>query len=213
MIHADVVFSSLTLTSNDTIMQPHYAHLERVINTYSPLSQQAWDAYLGCCKARTVVKGETLYSLGEKPNSFAFVHTGLFRAFVRGENGDEFNKNFFSEGRFPGSMSSLLTDENSDLEVQALEGSEIIEINHQQYRDVLFKFPDLMIFHIHYLEAHWLIEKEPREISLLQLEATERYLHFLQKFELILHRLPQFHIASYLGITPTQLSRIKKKIK
>jgi hypothetical protein len=70
-----------------------------------------------------------------------------------------------------------------------------------------------MALHIHYLEVHWLLEKEPKEISYLQYEAKARYLKFLDVFQAILPRLPQYHIASYLGITPTQLSRIKKDLK
>ena len=69
-----------------------------------------------------------------------------------------------------------------------------------------------MRFQINYLETHWLLEKEPKEIGYLQFEAKDRYLTFLDDFNHIANRLPQYHIASYLGITPTQLSRIRKEI-
>ena len=109
-------------------------------------------------------------------------------------------------------MSALLNNETSFLAIEALEDSGIIIIDFKQFRLELFADNELMAFHINYLEQHWLLEKEPKEIGYLQHEAKHRYLMFLDKYESILSRLPQYHIASYLGITPTQLSRVKKDL-
>lgn len=194
-------------------MDTAFSHLQQVLNQYHTLPEKAWLAYLACCTLKNINKGDILYPLGEQPKSFAFVDQGLLRAYVIDENGNEYNKNFFAEGRFPGCMSALLKGEASWLEIQALEDCQLIEINHVQFRDVMYSHPDLMKLQIHYLENHWLLEKEPKEISYLQYEAKTRYLKFIQDFNPILSRLTQYHIASYLGITPTQLSRIKKEIK
>jgi hypothetical protein len=58
------------------------------------------------------------------------------------------------------------------------------------------------------MEVHWIIEKEPFEISLRHFDAKVRYGEFLEKYPQLIKRLKKHHIASYLGITPTQLSRI-----
>lgn len=188
-------------------------HLKTVIQSYYPITEQAWQALLPAFEKRVVGKGECLYELGTVPNSFAFIHSGLMRLYVIDDEGNEFNKNFFCEGRFPGSMSSLLKQQPSNLAVDALEDSEIVTINFAKFRSALFEYSCLMKFHINYLEDHWLLEKEPKEIGYLQYEAKHRYLNFKQKYADLLSRIPQFHIASYLGITPTQLSRIKKDLK
>lgn len=60
------------------------------------------------------------------------------------------------------------------------------------------------------MEVHWIIEKEPLEISLRHFDAKVRYEEFLKKYPQLVKRLKKHHIASYLGITPTQLSRICK---
>ena len=60
---------------------------------------------------------------------------------------------------------------------------------------------------------NWIIEKEEREVSLVMENATERYIKLLQKHPNIDQRIQKLHIASHLGITPTQLSRIRKNIK
>ena len=190
-----------------------FSHLKQTIENYHPISSDTWDIVKQCLTSRHVNKGETLYAVGQQPTSFAFIHKGLIRAYVADVEGNEFNKNFFYEGRFPGSMSALIKSETSFLGIQALEDCEIVEIDFKKFRSALFTNSELMRFHIHYLETHWLLEKETKEIGYLQFEAKQRYLKFLDNYKIILPRLAQFHIASYLGITPTQLSRIKKDIK
>lgn len=110
-------------------------------------------------------------------------------------------------------MTALLTNKPSFMAIDALEKSEILEIDFKQFRQAMFENNELMAFHINYLETHWLLEKEPKEIGYLQFEAKQRYLNFFEEFNPIINRLTQYHIASYLGITPTQLSRIKKDLK
>jgi len=188
-------------------------HIKHAIDSYYPISEMVWNDYKQCLTLRQLNKGEILYALGEVPTHFAFLHKGLMRAYVADIDGNEFNKNFFSEGRFPGSMTALIKGEVSFLAIEALECCDIIEIDFVQYRKLLFTHPELMTFHIHYLEKHWLLEKETKEIGFLQFEAKQRYLSFLEEYQAILPRITQYHIASYLGITPTQLSRIKKELK
>mgnify|MGYP000335807233 CR=1 FL=1 len=188
-------------------------HLRKVLNSYNELSESSWQAYASCCQVKTLKKGDILYSFGEKLLSFSFIHRGLMRAYFIDEGGNEYNKTFFTEGRFPGSMSALLKSEPNGMEIQAMEDCEIVEINHAQYRQTMFEHADLMKYQIAYLERHWLLEKEPKEMGYLQHEAKERYLSFVEQFEDVLPRIAQYHIASFLGITPTQLSRIKKELK
>jgi CRP-like cAMP-binding protein len=108
-------------------------------------------------------------------------------------------------------MTALLRQEPSLHSIEALEDSTIIEINFQAFRDLLYRSEDLKLFHIHYLERHWLLDKDTREIRLVQQDAAERYQAFQREYPELLTRLPQYHIASHLGVTPTQLSRIRKK--
>ena len=188
------------------------AHLRATLADYSPLQEASWHDFVACCNGKSVAKGQLIYPLNKVPTSFCFLHKGLARAYVTDKNGNEFNKNFFAEGRFPGSMSALLNNQANTMVVEAIEDCEIIEIDFKRYRTLLFDDANVMKMHIHYLERHWLLEKEPKEIGYLQFEARERYLNFLNEYAKIIHRLPQYHIASYLGITPTQLSRIRKQV-
>lgn len=188
------------------------SHLKQTIESYYPVSLATWNDYKQCLTSKHLNKGEILYALGKVPTSFAFIHKGLMRAYVADAEGNEFNKNFFSEGGFPGAMTALIKSEASFLAIEALEDCDIVEIDFTKFRGALFSNPELMMFHISYLEKHWLLEKETKEIGYLQFEAKQRYLKFLEDYPKILPRIAQYHIASYLGITPTQLSRIKKNM-
>ena len=182
------------------------------MDSYYPLEVATWEAFKGICKYRALKKHEVLYALGDIPSSFAYVYTGLFRTFITDDHGNEYNKNFFFEGTFPGSMAALLRHEPSRFAIVALEPAQIIEIDFPAFRALLQQREDLKMFQIFYLEKNWLLAKDAREIAIVQENATQRYLRFLKDFPFLVERLPQHHIASHLGITPTQLSRIRKTL-
>lgn len=186
--------------------------LNNALNAYAPINQHTWQRFTPLCKVRELDVGEALYCAGIKPKSFAFVFRGLMRTYITDENGHEYNKNFFAEHTFPGSMSALLTDSVSRFTVDALEQTLLVEIDFKGYRTLLHEQEDLKLFHIYYLEKNWLLHKDAREVDIVQLDASQRYIRFLKEYEPLAHRLPQYHIASHLGITPTQLSRIRKKL-
>lgn len=186
--------------------------LRESIESYTPVSDATWGALRSICRVKQVPRGHTLYPAGEIPDSFAFVYLGLFRVYVTDEKGNEYNKNFFDEGKYPGAMTALLTVSPSLTTIEALEDSTVVTIDFKRYRKLLEQRHDLKMYQIHYLERNWLLAKDSREIELVQEDATQRYLRFVEEHRTIATRIPQYHIASHLGITPTQLSRIRKTL-
>lgn len=89
----------------------------------------------------------------------------------------------------------------------------MITFDYTEYKKLIYKHDDLKNFYIAYLEKQWIIEKEQREISIVTETASTRYLKLLAKSPDIDKRVPLRDIASHLGITPTQLSRIRKELK
>ena len=180
---------------------------------YAPISDKTWEALKGISKFRSLPKNTLLYSAGNIPQSYAYVYQGLIRCFACDESGKEYNKNFFDEGMFPGAMTALLTSSPSILSFETIEDSLLIEIDFSAYRKLMIEKSDLKLFQIYYLEKNWLLAKDSREIEIVQDDATARYLRFIDKNPTLINRLAQYHIASHLGITPTQLSRIRKGLK
>jgi len=186
--------------------------LRKSLESYSKISNNTWHEFHDIAKFKSLTKHAILYTAGEIPQSYAFIYQGLIRCFSCDDKGNEYNKNFFDEGMFPGAMTALLTSSPSALAFETLEDSLIIEIDFTAYRKLMIEKDDLKLFQIYYLEKNWLLAKDAREIELVQEDATARYLHFINEKPNLVERLPQYHIASHLGITPTQLSRIRKNL-
>lgn len=186
--------------------------LREVMDSYYKLSNSTWQSISNISTFVSIQKNDYLCRANELQTGFYFVGKGLFRVFIIDEKGHEYNKIFFEKHTFPGSMVSLLKNEPSLFEIQALENSNVLHINFKKFRELLMKTEDLKLFQIFYLEENWLIKKSSREVSLVQQDAQDRYLEFLEEYPTLSLRLPQYHIASHLGITPTQLSRIRKNL-
>ena len=190
-----------------------YDCLKQTMDSYYPISQNTWKELKSICTIKEIKKNEYAFDLYDTVDAISFIYQGLFRTFSINEQGEEYTKNFFWETRFYGPMVPLLTNTALTSSVQALENSIIIDIQHSLYRELLYKYDDLKMYHILYLEKHWVIQKDDNAYALVLEDATQRYERFLNEFGHIVNRLSQYHIASYLGISPTHLSRIKKSLK
>ena len=165
----------------------------------------AWAALL---RERSYQKGESLVNEGQVPRKVAFVADGLFFQYYAAENGETVIKYFFPEGRLAASVTAMLTERPSLFTITAIENSTVLEYDFFVFKKLFTDHPDIALFYIKYLEQHWIIEKEPLEISFRADTAKTKYQEFLNTYPQLVTRLKKHHIASFLGITPTQLSRI-----
>jgi len=148
---------------------------------------------------------------GEKPRKIGFIFSGLFRYVYTNEKGDEFTKAIMAENNFISSYSAMAQDRQSYFAIEALEDSQILEINWNKFMSLVNNNVFWLKFLMGFVEKGYII-KEKRERDLLLLDAKTRYKNFLYEFPNIDQRVKQGIIASYLGIKPETLSRIRKKI-
>lgn len=193
--------------------ETYLKNLKQTIESYYPLSDNSWKLIENITQFQTLKKGETLLQNGEVAKSLHFIAKGILRAFITDEEGNFYNKNLFLENYFAGSKVSLMLQAPSNFTIEALEDAIIININYKKYMELIYENDDLKNFYIAHLEKNWIIEKEQREVALVMQNATERYVSLLKKHPDIAERVPLLHIASHLGITPTQLSRIRKSLE
>jgi CRP-like cAMP-binding protein len=178
------------------------------IRTYHHISEEAEVAWAKLLRQKSYKKGENFINEGQKPRKVAFVVKGLFSQYYADENGDTVIKYFFPEERLAASVSAMLSDTPSIFTITAIENTTVLEYDFFEFKKLFTEHPDIASFYIKYIELHWIIEKEPLEISLRAETAKTRYDEFLRKYPKLVKRLKKHHIASFLGITPTQLSRI-----
>jgi CRP-like cAMP-binding protein len=178
------------------------------IDSYSKLSAESRAAWEAILVKKTYKKGENFVSEGELPKKVAFVASGLFSQYYTSEEGEVVIKTFFPELRLAASVSAMLKKVPGIFTITALENTTVLEYDFFEFKKLTQTYPDIASFYINYMELHWIIEKEPLEISLRHDTASTRYEEFIHKYPTLAKRLKKHHIASYLGITPTQLSRI-----
>lgn len=187
--------------------------LKSKIDSYSSISERSWSLIKENIRFQLLEKDEVLLNEGQIARKIYFICEGALRAFCSDKKGNIYNKSLFLEKSFAGSTVSSIQKTPSEFTLQALESSTLISIDYTKYRELIFANNDLKDFYISYLEHNWIIEKEQREVSIVLENATVRYLKFIGQHPNIDKRISLQHIASHLGITPTQLSRIRKDLK
>jgi len=195
------------------LAQSMNVNIFRIVRQYARLSDASEESWRMLLRPVSYRKGEQFISLGEVPTKVGFVVNGLFSQNYVSQNGAETIKYFFPEGRFAASVSAMLTKTSSTFSVIALEHSKVLSYDFAEFRKLTESRSDVAAFYMSYLERHWIVEKEPLEISFRYDTALKRYQRFLQTNPGLASRLKKHQVASYLGITPTQLSRLLPKTK
>lgn len=182
------------------------------INDYSSISEESKKAWSALLKPSEMAKGNLLLEQGTIPKNINFISKGLLSYYYLSEKGEKIIKRFFPENSLVTSTSALLKQEPGFFSIEALEDTEVISYSFSDFRKLTTKHNDIASFYITYLERHWVVEKEFAEITLKSATAKQRYLEFEKKYPELILRLKLHQIASYLAITPTQLSRIRAEL-
>jgi CRP-like cAMP-binding protein len=192
--------------------QKRLEQFKRIVDSLVAVPKSEWEFFIQHLSGRTFEKNEYLVRAGDVVKNFYFINRGLLRFFYSTEDGKEFNKHFAMENGFAGSFHSLILQKPCSFFIQALEKTEVIVLpNH-----ILNEFYDRNSCweRLGRKNAEQLaLIKEAREKELLLDSLETRYRRFLKQFPGLSDRIPQYHIASYLGVTDVALSRIRKKIK
>jgi CRP-like cAMP-binding protein len=137
--------------------------------------------------------------------------SGCLRAYYTDDRGIEHAVQFAIEDWWIGDMRSFMTETPAWLNIDALEDTEVLMISKESIDRLYVEIPAFeRYFRIRIQNAF--IAEQQRIGAGLSKSAEERYLEFIQKYPKMEQRIPQVHIASYLGITPEFLSTIRGKI-
>ena len=161
-------------------------------------------------KPATLQKDAFYARHNEKAKKLAFLEKGLVRVFYQNEEGEEFNKLFIKNPSIMAAYASLITKQPAIIDIQCLTECIILEANFEDIVSLYDAHPSIERLNRKIAEDFF-VEKEKREMSLIVTNATVRYALFRKEFPGLENDITQYHIASYLGITHTQLSRIRAK--
>lgn len=174
------------------------------------LQENEWQFIAAHFVRRTYRKGDLITQAGATEQYLSFIESGMVRYFIPGEE-DELTFHFSFQKEFTCAYDSFLTRTASEYTLQALSDLTLWSIGYSDLQDVyaqtkagnyLGRFAAEQLF----------LSKSSREISLLKYTAKERYLRLFTEQPRILRQIPLKYVASYIGITPQALSRIRKQI-
>ena len=184
--------------------------LRKIFNKLVPLTDDEWAAVNSCIKERTFKKGEFLCRHGQVENYLSVIYKGTCRGFYS-KDGEEVSVVFMFKNDYVSAYYSFLTERPSLMSIQALTAVHVLSISKTDLDKLCDNYKT--IERIGRLNAERIYRrKEEREVALLTMSATERYIDLLNRHPKLLKEIPLKYIASYLGIKPESLSRIRKKL-
>lgn len=159
---------------------------------------------------RTLKKGELLLTENQVCNEIVFIKKGILRSFFVNHKGDEITNCFAFENEFMASFASFITEEKAEENIQALAETEL-QILSRSALDKLYKSgfnwqeTGRKLTEIEFVNLH------ERMVSFQKLSGAQRYEELYRNHQKYLQLIPLQYLASYLGITPRHLSRIRKR--
>lgn len=182
------------------------------VEDLQPLEPRTWAALLGCFRPVALKRGDPFATFGEVTHRMGLMERGWIRAYFLTDDGREYNKHLFRGPSVIGDYASLLTGEPVRVAQQALTDCTVYEADHRAFTALFDAHRDLERLARRFAERLYLLT-EQRELDLVTLTATQRYEQLLARYPTIERDLLQYEIASHLGITPTQLSRIRSTLR
>lgn len=180
------------------------------LSQLTPISQSTWEQVQAVFTPVQLKKGDYFIREGQLAREIGFLGNGVIRAYYRNAAGQEYNKHFFTTPCFIGGYASLITGKPNVIAQEALTDCSVLSAPYVPFRQLFDTCPDLERA-ARILAERFFVDKEQREIEIVQLDAEARYRLFRERFPELEAGISQYHIASYLGVTATQLSRIRRK--
>lgn len=169
-----------------------------------------WETVKGLFSSRVMASNEYFAVEGEPASNFAFVSSGYLRMVNLTRDGHDLTKHFFVPQHFV--VSAIRPGTQNTCSIQALTECRLFVAGFEELENLSERN-----LHIHEFKMNLIDEfvrmKQQRENNYLSMDARARYELFLENYPLLIDNIAHYHIASYLGVTPTQLSRVRKKMK
>lgn len=170
-----------------------------------------WLKLKGIATVKKFKKNDFFFTPGAPASEFGVITKGVFRHYYIDNEGKEWAKSFTTTLGLVGPHSEMLQKIPVRTYIQAITDAELLVVPYADfYRLIEGQLGwEIMLKRI---TEYFYLEKENREFLLLTADAVTRYKLFLESHKHMLNQIPDYQIASYIGITPQALSRIRKKL-
>lgn len=185
--------------------------LLRYIGQHIDLTQEERSIVLSHFKYRRYLKGQFVVQHGDICKYENFVISGCLKTFYVDYGGQEHIVMFAVENWWTGDLGSFITQSPADFNVQCLENTEVAQISYENLENLYIQIPKFERFFRIIIQKAF-VASQKRVIGNFSLSAKEKYLRFRDQYPEIEQRVPQYMIASYLGITKEFLSKIRNQL-
>lgn len=174
-----------------------------------PMDEPAVVAGLARTRPRSLDRGAQLLRAGDRARDVHVVIEGLLREYYVMPDGNERTKSFVAKHQVAGSLPDLLSGEPSRAYIVAEETTRVLVVDYAALRALHEPYPSWAQLDAEMIRR-LLLTKTQREYELLALDAEQRYDVFRRRFPGVEDRVAARHVASYVGITPVHLSRLRR---
>lgn len=188
-------------------LQPLLAYIKQ----YIQLNPEEEAVLLAKIKYRKYLKGQFVVQSGDVCKYESFVLSGCLKTFYIDPEGQEHIVMFAVENWWTADLGSFITQTPADFNVQCLENTELAQFAYEDLEQLYREIPKLERFFRIIIQKAF-VASQKRVVNSFSLPAKERYLAFRKQYPQIDQRVPQYMIASYLGITKEFLSKIRNQL-
>ena len=183
----------------------------RYLKEHAGITVEQLQEFEGEIQKRNIEKDEILLDKGQVCDHFFYVEQGLLRFYSIGKDGKEHILEFAPEKWLVVDRASFYFDEPSEFYIDAIEQTTVAVLDEEFINIASEISPQFRKYNERILQNH-IRHLQNRINRLIGTSAEERYLEFLKKYSEITSRVPQWMIASFLGITPESLSRVRREL-
>jgi len=199
------------MVSNGEEGMADYTKLKSYFFNLVEFTPEEWSSFEEGLFVKNYSKGDILLREGETCDFVSFINKGSVRVYEI-IDGIEVNRAFFSEGFFATEYKSFLSQQPSDEFLEVLEDSEVVWIRYDHLQEMYDRFKSFE--RLGRLLSEMLYVKMRDKIAVFRVNSPEeRYQVMMRESPEYIDRIQHYHLASYLGITPQSLSRIRKRVK
>ena len=191
---------------NEQYLEIFSAHLRQTIQ----LDDNAVNRVLEAVEIVKLKRKELLLTPGQPSKYMRFIAEGSARCYYLDENSQEHTLQIGIENWWVNDLYSFLTQKDSQMYIQAIEPAVILQISQSNLEQLYIDVPEISTFFRIKIQSAYVALQE-RMIENLSTEVYTRYQKFIIEYRDIEQRVPQYIVASYLGVTPEFLSYLKKK--
>lgn len=185
--------------------------MKTILQAWLTASEQEWEQLMAICQVRRYPKHAFLLQAGQPADQMFFLQTGLLRGY-RLENGQEITHHFFKENWMGTDYESYLQGSPASLFIQAMTPCQILSFSRDDFEGLMRSFHVFeRLGRVLAEQAYLVTVKRAKALQSQNLKA--RYLQLLEEQPKLFQLVPQKHIASYLGVAPQSLSRLRETLR